>query len=254
MCRVAKRLSGIAASVKYVRWGKEGYDESKPSGWDVRDHLTQRLSGPDDLLSRKLLLIDLSSRVEDAPRDWFSSSQVMVHAGGSSQPDSVEAAPCDTWLNCEAKWVKAMEWRRDLSDMLAVTLAVCASTKQGGNQLFVDFVGSPGVAKTTVLRGALVSKNCVHVENITKIMSGYKKPGDDTADCSFLARANNKTWITCEFDTVLSSPQYAELMGKMRRIFDGETSATYGNSDEDRLYKVTGWYLEDDVPRPVADG
>lgn len=246
MCRVAKRLSGVAASVRYVRWGREGYDESRPSGWDVRDHLShpsQRLAMPDDVLARKFLLNDLVSKVEDAPRDWFSPSQVAIHAEGSSQPDSVEAAPCDTWAGCEAKWVEAMEWRRDLSDMLAVTLAVCASTKQGGNQLFVDFVGSPGVAKTTVLRGALVSRHCVHVENITKIMSGYKKPGEDSVDCSFLARANNKTWITCEFDTVLSSPQYAELMGKMRRIFDGETSATYGNSDEDRIYKAlrTPW-------------
>lgn len=239
MCRVAKRLSGVAASVKFVRWGKEGYDESKPSGWDVRDHLAQG----NDLSSRKRMLDDLVSKVEDVPKDWFLPNQVMVHASGSGNHDSIESAPCNTWAACEEKWIKAMEWRRDLSDMLAVVLATCASTKQGGNQLFVDFVGSPGVAKTTVLRGALVSKHCVHVENVTKIMSGYKKPGDEGADCSFLARANNKTWVTCEFDTVLSSPQYAELMGKMRRIFDGETSSVYGNSDEDRIYRAlrTPW-------------
>lgn len=237
--RVTKRLSGVAASVKYLRWGKEGYDESRPSGWDVRDYLAQGA----DLSSRKGLLNELILKVEDAPREWFSPSQVHVHAGGSSEPDSVEAAPCQTWSDCEAAWTKALEWRRDLSDALAVTLATCASTKQGGNQLFVDIIGSPGVAKTTVLRGALVSKNCVHVENVTKILSGYKKPGEDQTDCSFLARANNKTWVTCEFDVVLSSPEYTNLMGKMRRIFDGETSATYGNSDEDRLYKAlrTPW-------------
>lgn len=239
MCRVAKRLSGVAASVRFIRWGKEGYDPDRPTGWDVRDSLAQGA----DHSSRRRALDDLVAKVEPAPKDWFLPNQVMVHASGSSVPDSVESAPCNTWAACEAKWIKAMEWRRDLSDMLAVVLAACASTKQGGNQLFVDFVGSPGVAKTTILRGALVSRHCVHVENITKIMSGYKKPGEEDTDCSFLARANNKTWITCEFDTVLSSPQYAELMGKMRRIFDGETSATYGNSDEDRLYKAlrTPW-------------
>lgn len=238
MCRVAKRLSGVAASVKFVRWGQEGYDLDRPSGWDVRDHLSQS----NTLEGRRALLTELLTKVEGAPREWFSPSQVII-TSGSGRDDSVEAQHCDTWVDCEARWVRAMEWRRDLSDMLAVVLAGCASTKQGGNQLFVDFVGSPGVAKTTILRGALVSHHCVHVENVTKIMSGYKKPGDDSVDCSFLARANNKTWITCEFDTVLSSPQYHELMGKMRRIFDGETSATYGNSDEDRLYKAlrTPW-------------
>jgi len=97
--------------------------------------------------------------------------------------------------------------------------------------------------KTTICKGLLVSGHCVHVENMTKLISGFKKPGEDDKDCSFLARANNKTWITCEFDTLGSSPQYHELMGKVRRIFDGETSATYGNDDKDRVYSAlrTPW-------------
>jgi len=40
MCRVARRLSGTAASVRVVRWGADGFDPTKKSGWDVRDHLT----------------------------------------------------------------------------------------------------------------------------------------------------------------------------------------------------------------------
>jgi hypothetical protein len=45
MARVAKRLSGVAASVRYLKWGEEGWDASKPSGWDVRDHLTRGQEG-----------------------------------------------------------------------------------------------------------------------------------------------------------------------------------------------------------------
>ena len=41
MKRVAKRLSGIAASVRYINWGDGGFDPSKPSGYDVRDFLTE---------------------------------------------------------------------------------------------------------------------------------------------------------------------------------------------------------------------
>ena len=40
MARVARRLSGVAATVKYVNWGPEGFDPDRPNGWDVRDHLT----------------------------------------------------------------------------------------------------------------------------------------------------------------------------------------------------------------------
>lgn len=39
MARIAKRLSGIAQSVRYLKWGDGGFDPSKPDGYDVRDHL-----------------------------------------------------------------------------------------------------------------------------------------------------------------------------------------------------------------------
>ena len=146
---------------------------------------------------------------------------------------SAESLSCSTWAVCETAWADAMRWRRDMSDAMAVLLAVCASTQQGGNQLFLDLIGSPGSAKTTMCQGLLVSSHCVHLEHVTKLVSGFKKPGDGGKDCSFLARSNKKTWVTCEFDVLGSSPEYHQLMGKVRRIFDGETSTTYGNSDEE---------------------
>lgn len=195
-----------------------------------------------ELDRRKSLLADLLSKVEDAPREWFNPSVPIVN-GKPHHFGNTESMPCSTWDECLASWRAALEWRQDLGDALAVMLAVCASTNQAGNQLFLDLIGSPGSAKTTLTKGLLVSGSCIHLENATKLISGYKKPGDDGKDCSFLARANGKTWITCEFDVLASSPQYRDLMGKVRRIFDGETSATYGNSDEDRIYAAlrTPW-------------
>lgn len=237
MVRVAKRLSGIAASVRWLKWGPDGYDPTLPSGFDVRDMLTQ---GDGSVESRKFFLAELMLKVEDAPSEWFNPTVPMVINGHRV---GTEVMPCSTWADCEGAWKDAMYWRADIADALAALLAVCASTKQSGNQLFLDLIGSPGSAKTTLCRGLLVSGHCIHLENVTKLISGFKKPGDGDKDCSFLARANNKTWVTCEFDTLSSSPQYHDLMGKVRRIFDGETSATYGNSDEDRIYTAmrTPW-------------
>lgn len=225
MVRIAKRLSGVAASVRWLRWGPDGYDPNKPSGWDVRDNLTSGES-----------LDDLISKIEDTPYEWFISGAASSTNGTAYRKKSAEALPCEEWASCEVAWAEAMQWRQELADALAVLLAVAASTKQAGNQLFLDLVGAPGSAKTTLCRGLLVSHNCIHLENMTKLVSGYKLPDDPDKDCSFLARANGKTWITCEFDTVLTSPEYVQLMGKIRRIFDGETTATYGNSDKDRIY------------------
>ncbi len=233
--RIAKRLSGYATSVMWLRWGKDGYDPDLPDGHDLRDALSGKPGPALSLKERKEALAELLGKMEHASPDWFAPNA--PHVGNGKAGTSLETRSCDNLEECERAWRDAMYWRSDLSDVLKVTLAVCASTRQSGNQLFLDVVGSPGVAKSTILRGALASNHCVHVENITKLLSGYKMPGDEKKDCSFIARANNKTWITCEFDTILVSPQYHELMGKMRRIFDGETTATYGNSDEDRHYK-----------------
>lgn len=41
MARVAKKLAGVASQVRYIRWGAEGFDPDKPSGYDVRDFLTE---------------------------------------------------------------------------------------------------------------------------------------------------------------------------------------------------------------------
>jgi ribosomal protein L37AE/L43A len=142
MCRVAKRLSGIAASVKFIRWGKDGYDPTKPSGWDVRDHLSLSTD-------RMAALGDLLSKVEVAPTDWFTPHHLNGASPSSNGSADVEPMPCHTWLDCEAAWKAALEWRSELGDAMAVMLAVAASTKQSGdNQLFLQVVGDPGSAKT----------------------------------------------------------------------------------------------------------
>ena len=199
--------------------------------------------GITSLQHRKNRLAQLLTKVEDVPQDWFTPTSLAAGINSYHHVGSVEALSCSSFAVCEDAWREAMRWRRDMADALAVLLAVCASTRQSGNQLFLDLIGSPGSAKTTLCRGLLVSGHCVHLENVTKLMSGFKKPGDGEKDCSFIARSNNKTWVTCEFDTLANSPQYRDLMGKVRRIFDGETSATYGNSDEDRIYTAmrTPW-------------
>lgn len=195
---------------------------------------------PNGIADRLARLDDLMSKVEDAPREWFLAAGMPTAGLGGS---SVESLPCEEFAVCEAAWKEAMRWRPDMGDAMAVLLAVCASTNQAGNQLFLDLIGSPGGAKTTLCRGLLVSNHCIHLENVTKLISGFKKKGDDNADCSFLARANNKTWVTCEFDVLANSTAYHELMSKMRRIYDGETTATYGNNNVDRVYKAlrTPW-------------
>lgn len=233
MVRVAKRLSGVAASVRWLRWGPDGYDPTRPSGWDVRDALKEGA----DLDQRRMILAELMCKVEDAPAEWFSP--VAPHVSGGGKHRTTEARPCSTFAECEGAWREAMKWRAEMGDALAVLLAVCASTQQAGNQLFLDLVGSAGSGKTTMCEGLLVSHHCHHLEHLTGFHSGWKpKKGeaDEDEDCSLIARINGKTLVTPEFDIMRTSPRYAELMAQQRRIFDGKSGATYKNTSKDMVY------------------
>lgn len=231
--RIAKRLSGIALSVSWLKWGPDGYDSNKSDGWDVRDALSAGASISD----RKSLLNDLLKKIEHVPQDWFSPSAPHV-GNGKHHGGSVESKPCHSWIDLESAWDTEkggpMRWRPDISQTLAVLLAVCASTRQSGNQLFLQCVGAAGSGKTTLCEGLLVSRHCHHLEHITGFHSGWKN--EDGKDCSLIARINNKTLITPEADIMMSSPRFQEIMSQQRRIFDGKSGATYKNSPEDTLY------------------
>lgn len=231
--RVVKKLSGIAKSVEWLRWGPDGHDPEKPTGYDVRDYL---IGAGRDISSRSVAMSTLLLKVEPALPEWFTANHPHVGNGTTGKTPIIEARTCTSWQQCLDSWRDAMFLRRDLVDTFACMLAVCASTKQGGNQLFFDVVGSAGSGKTTLCDGLLVSEHCHHLEHFTGFHSGHKMADERDKDCSLIARINGKTLITPEFDILRTSPKYAELMGQSRRIFDGKSGATYKNSDEDTLY------------------
>ena len=224
--RVAKKLSGIARSVRWLRWGQDGYDPSKPSGYDVRDHLK---SAQD----RREAIRELIERIEVAPADWFNQLAPSVNGHSFHQ---IESLQCESWNMLEGAWRDAQEWRQVIGDVLSVMLAVTTSTLQGGNQLFLQLIGAPSSGKSVLCEGLLVSRNCHALDSLTGFHSGFKKPGEPEKDCSLISRINGKTLVTCEGDVIMALPDFDRVMSQMRRIFDGSSGATYKNTDEDILY------------------
>lgn len=228
-----ERVGGLLLSakagpnkVRWLKWGKDGYDPSLPSGHDVRDHLAQ---GGIDIRGRADRLADLVTRLADAPEEWKER-----HYGGAKA--EIESLPCQQWEVLEGAWMKALRWRTALSDTLSVMLAVCASTSQTGNQLFLQVIGDPGSAKSTLCKGLLVSKTTMALRNLTGFYSGWKKPGSEDTDCSLAARMNHHTLITPEGDVIMSNPNVSELMSQQRELYDGEGGMTYKNSDKNLEY------------------
>ncbi len=232
MVRVAKRLSGIAGSVRWLRWGPDGFDPTRPSGWDVRDEMSAWVTADE----RRTSLTRLLDKVQDAPADWSlpHTNGVAHYSGGSPE---VEPESCDSWARCEAAWWNALEWRGELSDVMSVMLSVAASTNQAGdNQLFLQVIADPGSAKTRMCKGLLVSKSCKQLTHLKSFHSGWKQ-GNDSKDCSLVSRINGLCLVTPEADAVHQGMNAQQIDTQVRQIFDGDSGNTYGNSDEDRQYK-----------------
>lgn len=181
----------------------------------------------------------------DPPLDDAEIESILtsVRAIAERSKTDITSARCSAWAEVRAAWNDALEMRQSLEEVLAVMLAVATSTSQVGNQLFLQVVGEPGSAKTRLCDAMLVSPRCQRVERLTGLFSGTLDKDDPSKDYSFLARSNHTTWITPEMDLLMSTPQYAEIMSQVRRVFDGSTSASFKNREKDMVYNAlrTPW-------------
>lgn len=145
------------------------------------------------------------------------------------------ASTCTSWPELIESWNGAMEWTRPLERAIALMLAVCLSTDQVDDQLFIQIIAEAGSGKTRLCAGLLTSKHCEPIDHLTGFFSGWKT--EDGKDHSLIARCNHKTLITSEGDTLITSPHYDQIMSQQRRIFDGASTATYKNRDETIVYE-----------------
>lgn len=235
MQRAAKILLDTHSSVDppqgiyFLNWGYAvglPYDPTLPEGYDIKDSIAPHLTIEDKVGG----FANVYERIYPIPQSWVEEVE-----DEKRKRKDMDVLPCHSWEELEEAWEKALYWREDLSYALSVLLGVCISTDQTGQQIFLLFIGSPGSGKTRLTDALLVSKKCYLVEHITGFISGWK--GTDGKDCSTYERANHKTWITPEGDTVMSSPSFDQLMAQQRRAFDGSTRATYKNQSEDKDYK-----------------
>lgn len=212
------------SELAWLQWGPEGWDPERKSGYDVRDLLTEDGEMP-------LKLGHLLGMVKPVPPEWLAAVRT---SDGVVKPATVQPVECGSWQKLVNAWRKALQWRQDLEDCLAVAVAMAVSTIQVGDQLFVTLVADAGSAKTRLCEAMLVSRYCYALEHLTGFHSGWKDGSGK--DFSLLARINGLLLITAEADVLLSSPNFTQIMSQQRRIFDGSSGASYKNMAEDQRY------------------
>lgn len=234
MERIAKMVlasKSVPTDLRLLTWGEKGYTESFPSGYDVRDMLT---SSGMDLESRLLRLEALEAQISGIPLEWITDDSGASGGDSAKKGEKLGPIECKEYKTLSLAWKKAMRWRQELDDVLSVMLAVCASTVQVGDQLFLQVLASAGSGKTRFCDALLVSKNCYPLEHLTGFHSGWK--GTDGEDYSLISRIDRKTMITPEGDVIMSSPNFDQIMSEQRRIFDGTSGASFKSKKEDSRY------------------
>jgi hypothetical protein len=223
MERVAGILAGTARSVSYLKWGDRGYTLEKPSGWDLRDALTE---GGGSLERRVERLQFLLNRVAPAPEEWTGEK---AKAKGR-EPDDLEPKHCHDYKTLVTAWRKALRWTDGLDHALAVMLSCVTSTKAVGDQLWAKVISPPAGGKSTLAEALSVNKKYVIAKStIRGFHSGFKE-GSGDVDCSLVSQVMGKTLVTKDGDTLLQSPNLTQILSEARDLYDSTSRTHYRNN------------------------
>lgn len=227
MKRVAQMLSRHESPPKEIHhlfWGEGGHDPDVPSGYDVRDFLSEEETAS----GRSRQLEALLAKVQPIPAEWIGGRSAETTARGGVELESID---CDSWKKLILPWRKAMNWTEGLDYAFSIMLSAIVSTKAvGQDQLWVRVISPPSTGKSTLCEALSVNKRFVHANStIRGFHSGYQSDRDGSKDNSLISKIRNKTLITKDGDTLLSSPNLSQILSEARDLYDKTTRSSYRN-------------------------
>ncbi len=188
-----KRVSGMLSSaeelpteVDYLNWGEKGFDKNLPSGYDLRDYLSEGTV----LGTRVGRLASLFKMIHPIPADWVLGRSKSGINNGSV---ALECLECDSWKVLTNQWRKAMKWTEGLDRALSVMLSCVASTRSVGDQLWCKIVSPPSTGKSSLCEALSINQEHVLAKSsIRGFHSGFKTDKDGAEDHSLIA--DNQGW------------------------------------------------------------
>lgn len=208
-------------SISFLDWGNtfegntEIHNTNYADGFDVRDMLAEY--GTEGLG----YLFDMISVVPDS---WKEGK-------GVNRADSIiDPTHCKSWEDLVSSWKRWGKMTPEFIRCLAVCLASCASVKSPGEQLWIKFYGPPASGKSTICEALAVAKKYVIADSgMNGFYSGYKSDKEGEKDHSLAARLFDKTLVTKEGATLLSSVNKELILGQARDLYDGQSRRTFNN-------------------------
>jgi ribosomal protein L37AE/L43A len=206
-----------AEAIRFLMWGPKGWDPNLPTGYDVRDALAAPTM--DERVQKLAQLYDL---FEDAPDSWKAEAKASRSAG-----PALALKPCSDYRQLIMAWRKAMKWTPGLDHALASMLASITSVKSLGSQLWIKVIGPASCGKSTLCEAVSVNRQYVMAkDNIRGFHSGYGEEGEDN---SLISRLFDKTLVTKDGDTLLTSAELPRILSEARAIYDRSARTHYRN-------------------------
>ena len=245
MKRVLKILSTSShtlkrppSSLKYLRWGGQGYDPELPSGFDLRDAVKEA----ETIGGRIEAMGELLKKIDTIPEDeWMEDIEEDVE-GDISKPQ-LEPMVCTDYETLISAWEKAMKWTPGLNKALIAMLASTASTMMLGDQLWIRVMGPAACGKSTLCEALAVAKKYVLSKSTMRgFHSGYVAA--DGKDKSLVKMADGKTLVTKDGDTLLQAPNLSQILSEGRDVYDRVTRTSYRHGgDKDYEGHSMTWLL-----------
>lgn len=218
-CKILARVAPTPDTISYLKWGPEGFDPARATGFDIRDLLAA---------DPRKGLMELLEKLEPIPEDWINKRQ-LVPKKKKGSPE-IECLPCSDWKTLIMAWRKAFKWTEGLDKALSVMLASVSSTKAVGDQLWVKIIGPAACGKSSLCEALSVNKKYVTAKStIRGFHSGFKSDGAGKEDNSLLVTLKDKTLITKDGDTLLQSPNLGQILSEARDIYDRVSRTHYRN-------------------------
>lgn len=219
VARTLKESGYEPKSIKFLKWGEEFFDPTKPSGYDLRDALAESKHIKNRVLNLKKLL----DKVTTIPEKWLEG--VVKRETKRILPE-----PCSSWNELVQAWRKAMKWSEGLETALAVMISSIMSTPLRGDQIWVKIISPPSTGKSTLCEAVNVAaNNVVSVSSLTGFSSGYQSDKEGTEDNSLINRVQMKTLVVKDADTLLKSPNKEQILSQLRDIYDTAFRTSYKN-------------------------
>lgn len=178
------------------------------------------------LADRVRALDTLLGYLTPVPQEWLEQPNTRPTAG-------MVLKECPDYLTLIRAWKKALKWTTGLDHALTVMLASVASTKAMGDQLWVKIIGPAACGKSTLCEALAVNRDYVIAKStIRGFHSGYRLDDGkgNGADVSLVNQAKGKTLVTKDGDTLLQSPNLAQILSEARDLYDSVSRTHYRNA------------------------